>query len=190
MREVWKTLILPSLEKYWDDVLKNREEKDSWPQRAIFSDVVKPFNFDGKEIKLWCVIPPAEVFWSSIIAMYILWGGETFPNHGKCCNIFLQEMNRAQFKIGNLTECEFIVSWLIQSSFGNKENVFLQEPVWTAAELVNCLLIAQSETSKKTEKDLGHPDEKLVQLMQDKYDALYSKWFSSQTDDGQGKTDA
>lgn len=196
MREVWKELVLPNLEMYFNKLLEHREKENSWPPNAIFWDLVKPFEVDGQRgkdgnLELICLVPPTQAFWSAIISMYILWAPETFPTHSKACMIFLDCMQDTKFIIKNLCEYPFLVEYLLDSWEGKRENLFLESPVYCAAEIVNNFMIAQEaknkDGKKKTEADLGKPDEELIDMMDKKYSDVFSKWFGH--DDGQGKTD-
>jgi len=195
LREVWKEMVFPLMDKYIQDLWTKRTETNNWPERSVFSDLCKPFQVKDKKtqelcIQLLCIVPSTPSFWSAILAMYVLFGRETFRNHQRTCCILLDEINKAKFHVNNLTNHFHIVKWLQECADGyrgkvrNERNLFLVEPVVCVSFIQSDLMVVQG--TKKADECM-QIDQKLVDHFQEQYDKI-SKRVESQ-DDRQGQGD-
>ncbi len=190
LREAWKEICFPLLDKYFQDLWTKRNAENNWPARSIFSDLVKPFKVTKKEtseIQLMCVVPPTPSFWSAIISMYVLFARKTFKNHQRACKIFLEELQAAKFNVRNLTDNFAVFKWLQESMVGwegkerNDKNLFLQDPVMCCALLHRDMLIVCGTLK---EEEVERVDSKLVWHYEEKYAKISNRL---ETNDRQGK---
>lgn len=200
LREAWKELVFPLMDKYIQDLWTKRTNDNDWPARSVFSDLCKPFQVKDKKtkemvIRLLCIVPPTPSFWSAILAMYFLFGRKTFKNHKRTCLIFLDEVNKAKFHVSNLTNLPHILKWLqecagfeakMDENWKMKVNIFTQDPVICAAMLQSDLMVVQG--TKKVEECM-EIDPKLIEHFQGRYDEISKRLDDKQPDDGQGKRD-
>jgi len=192
LKESWKELAFPLLDKYFQDVWEKRTKENSWPARSIFSDLCKPFKVEDKKsgvtsIRLMCVVPPTPSFWSAILAMYVLFGRETFKSHQRACLIFLDEVNNAKFHVAGVTDQFHILKWLQTCAEAkgerNDKNIFIQDPAWCCSLLQNDLMIVQGT---KSEKDFLNVDKGLLDHFRGKFQEI-SKRLQGKENDGQGQ---
>lgn len=80
--QVYREVFFPyCLEKYWEDLFKQREAEDSWQLVNVFGDIFQPCideetkNENGKvtggSMTFVCVIPKPHWFWDIILSMYL-----------------------------------------------------------------------------------------------------------------------
>jgi hypothetical protein len=132
--EVWKAEVLPFLEDYWKDVVRKREEEDTWHTASPFKDCFKvfvtedPTNRNLRIPEMAAIIPAPRSFWDCILALYTLENDKVFPSTAVVAKCILQEAASLKIPLeGYLNFTPRHLQYLIEMANGKEENRFFTD---------------------------------------------------------------
>lgn len=136
--EFFKKWILPEFPTYFEQVLKKREEEETWHEKSICWDVFQimadhPEGMDNlyhQEGVVVCTIPAPRGFWDAWMAIYCLENPKLFKNLTMCARLLLDYIKEIKLDPSNykfFEPCHF--NYLVKLSLGEEgRNYFFEDP--------------------------------------------------------------
>lgn len=133
---IFHKFVLPLFPKYFEDVVRKREENHTWHAMSAVFDIfqVTATKIEGDETKqegkVMCVIPCPRGFWDAWLSIYHLENPKVYKEQRYVAQIILNHINDTKMDPAGYINLEpYHLGHLIDIATIGKTNLFLDDPL-------------------------------------------------------------